>query len=154
MSRSVVPTSAVIVQWTFLPFPSSIPKGENIENGFHLNTSYDASRYKNDISQVVCPENLIGPPERTCRLARLTISHVIPADEGIYRVRIVETNTTNADCSPCIGELNLRVFVNENGAGRPMSGDLLDGMIPSGDFMGSNESVIYDDFEWLTEAQQ
>ncbi|VDK38378.1 unnamed protein product [Taenia asiatica] len=74
-------------------------------------------QYKNDISQVVCPESLIGPPGRTCRLARLTISHVIPADEGIYRARIVEANTTNADCSPCTGELNLRVFVNENGAG-------------------------------------
>ncbi|KAH9284749.1 hypothetical protein ECG_02156 [Echinococcus granulosus] len=133
-------TSAAVVQWTFLPFLSSIPKGENVENGFHLNTSYHSSRYKNDISQVICPESFIGPPGRTCRLARLSISQVIPADEGIYRARIVGTNTTTADCYPCTGELKLRVLVDENDVGQPMSGDHSDGLMSSEDFMGSNDS--------------
>uniref|UniRef100_A0A0R3UM38 IRS-type PTB domain-containing protein n=1 Tax=Mesocestoides corti TaxID=53468 RepID=A0A0R3UM38_MESCO len=104
------PNSKLVnIQWTFLPFPSALLNSKQIKTAFRLNTSYHGSRYSEDLLQVTCPAALAffssNNFNRTCRLARLSISHVMKADEGRYRAHV----TGDSDCFPCAGERQLRV---------------------------------------------
>lgn len=74
-------------------------------------------QYSGSLSQMTCPANLTTSHHpialhRICRLARLSISHVMTADDGIYKAHV----TGDSDCFPCSGEQQLRV-IEDHGIG-------------------------------------